>query len=140
MKRFLSRLLLTLKLHEIQREILLITNGTCYIHLECYRGPSPMCLDWREICDSKCDCLNNCIDEKDCFQLEINECDEDHFRCKNGMCIPQHLAFDNFHFPDCMDASDVQSDSSIQYTQLTTYGYVTDRQIVETIVSSISWN
>jgi hypothetical protein len=34
-------------------------NNTCYPFLpDCYRGPSPICLDWREICDGKFDCMN----------------------------------------------------------------------------------
>ena len=34
------------------------TLFTCYIHLECNRGPSPSCLDWTEICDGKVDCID----------------------------------------------------------------------------------
>jgi hypothetical protein len=40
------------------------TNFTCYTHLQCNRGPSPACLDWREICDGQIDCLNGGIDEE----------------------------------------------------------------------------
>lgn len=83
-----------------------ITNGTCYINLKCNRGPFPMCLDWREICDRKCDCLNDCIDEDECFELETNECKEDQYRCSNGMCIAQDLFRDRNHNTDCMDGSD----------------------------------
>ena len=60
---------------------------TCYTHLECDRGPLPACLDWTEICDGKIDCRNNGIDENDCWQLEINQCKQDEYRCKNGQCI-----------------------------------------------------
>ncbi|CAF1642342.1 unnamed protein product, partial [Didymodactylos carnosus] len=35
-----------------------VTNLTCYIHLQCDRGPPPMCLDWREVCDGRIDCLD----------------------------------------------------------------------------------
>ena len=31
------------------------SNFTCYMHLKCVRGPPPICLDWREICDGKID-------------------------------------------------------------------------------------
>ena len=49
-------------------------NETCYPFLSnCSRGPSPICLDWREICDGKFDCLNG-EDEHLCEQLELNEC------------------------------------------------------------------
>lgn len=36
-----------------------ITNLTCYIHIKCNRGLLPMCLDWREVCDGRIDCLGN---------------------------------------------------------------------------------
>ncbi len=32
--------------------------GSCYIHLKCNLGPPPACLDWREICDGKVDCMD----------------------------------------------------------------------------------
>ncbi|CAF1381200.1 unnamed protein product [Adineta steineri] len=83
------------------------TNLTCYTHLQCDRGNFPSCLDWTEICDGVIDCLNGGLDEKDCWQLEINECNEDEFRCSNGLCIPQSfygdLEQDNY---DCIDGSD----------------------------------
>ena len=60
---------------------------TCYDHLECYRSNSYTCLDWTEICDGHIDCLNDGIDEKDCWQLEINQCNENEYRCSNGECI-----------------------------------------------------
>ncbi|CAF4846028.1 unnamed protein product, partial [Rotaria sp. Silwood2] len=47
-------------------------NGTCYIFLECNRGPSPSCLDWREICDGKIDCMDVGQDEIGCDMLHIN--------------------------------------------------------------------
>ncbi|CAF1197918.1 unnamed protein product [Adineta steineri] len=46
-----------------------IFNGTCYILLECDRGGSSMCLDWREMCDGRIDCLNDGVDEIQCFNL-----------------------------------------------------------------------
>jgi hypothetical protein len=35
------------------------TTLTCYTYLKCNRGPSPMCLDWTEICNGRVDCLND---------------------------------------------------------------------------------
>ncbi len=48
------------------------TNGTSYRFLNnCNRGLLwPLCLDWREICDGKNDCLNG-EDEELCDQLEM---------------------------------------------------------------------
>ncbi|CAF4262485.1 unnamed protein product [Rotaria socialis] len=83
-----------------------ITNLTCYIHLECNRGGSPLCLDWREICDGRIDCLNDAADEKNCFELEINECNDDEYRCHNGLCIPRQFVNDSFQNPDCLDGTD----------------------------------
>ena len=82
------------------------TELTCYIHLECDRGPTSLCLDWTEICDGRIDCSNNGIDEKDCWQLEINECSFDEFRCMNGQCIPKAFLFDGIDIPDCLDQCD----------------------------------
>ncbi|CAF1554519.1 unnamed protein product, partial [Adineta steineri] len=83
---------------------------TCYPHLsECYRGPEPMCLDWREICNGKVDCIgsNFGIDEEYCNELEINECEEDEYRCHNGaQCIPFKFFHDGRTSKDCLDGTD----------------------------------
>ena len=50
------------------------TSFTCYIHLQCQRGGSSVCLDWSEICDGKIDYFSDGVDEKDCWQLEANQC------------------------------------------------------------------
>ncbi|CAF1216270.1 unnamed protein product [Adineta steineri] len=65
------------------------------------------CLDWREICDGKIDCLNGGQDEQNCFELEVNECEENEFRCYNGaQCIPLGMIDDNKLNPDCLDGTD----------------------------------
>ncbi|CAF4581754.1 unnamed protein product, partial [Rotaria sp. Silwood2] len=79
---------------------------TCYINLECNRGPVPACLDWSEICDGKIDCLDGGRDEEYCWQLEINECEENQYRCTNGQCIPLTFFRDDYIIPDCLDGSD----------------------------------
>ena len=71
------------------------TNFTCYTHLKCNRGPFPSCLDWTEICDGKIDCLDGGFDEEHCWQLEINECKDNEYRCKNGQCIPKSFYQDD---------------------------------------------
>jgi hypothetical protein len=76
---------------------------TCYEHLEC--GRASLCLDWREICDRKIDCLDG-SDELNCWQLEMNECTENEFRCHNGQCIPAKFFHDTPVNPDCMDGTD----------------------------------
>ena len=78
----------------------------CYIHIECDRGGSSLCLDWREICDGHVDCLNDGIDELNCIEMEINECDEDEYRCHNGLCIPEEYSNDGMNEGDCLDRSD----------------------------------
>jgi hypothetical protein len=82
------------------------TNLSCYVHLQCNRGPAPMCLDWREICDGHIDCSDGRQDEKNCFQIELNECADDEFRCHNGMCIPDAFFRDDELNPDCLDGTD----------------------------------
>ena len=82
------------------------TDLTCYTHLNCNRGTSTSCLDWSEICNGQIDCLNDGLDEKYCWQLEINKCKDDEYRCSNGQCIPQSFYHDDIVIPDCLDGSD----------------------------------
>ena len=65
---------------------------TCYKHIECNRGGSTTCLDWRDICNGQIDCLNDGIDEKDCWQLQIKQCKENEYRCSNSQCMPLVIA------------------------------------------------
>ncbi|CAF1114617.1 unnamed protein product [Adineta steineri] len=81
-----------------------VTSLTCYIHLKCDRGGSNICLDWREICDGRIDCIDGGIDEDQCFQLEINECNENEYRCRNGLCISKGFLKDERS--QCLDGSD----------------------------------
>ncbi|CAF0942894.1 unnamed protein product [Adineta steineri] len=80
---------------------------TCYILLECDRGGRSICLDWREICDGRIDCLNDGIDEIGCFNVELNECNENEYRCHNGLCIPKIFLEMEFVEAQCFDGSDV---------------------------------
>jgi hypothetical protein len=75
----------------------------CYNHLSF--NSSFVCLDWREICDSKIDCIDE-SDEINCWQLEINECSDNEYRCHNGQCISQKFLRDNPLNPDCLDKTD----------------------------------
>ncbi|CAF1160701.1 unnamed protein product [Rotaria sordida] len=84
-----------------------ITHRTCYILLECDRSGASMCLDWREICDGRLDSFNDGIDESQCFELEINECNENEYRCHNGLCIPKQFWNDEFDEAECLDKSDL---------------------------------
>ncbi|CAF1417530.1 unnamed protein product [Adineta steineri] len=77
---------------------------TCYIHLQCNRGHPPACLHWTEICNGQIDCLNGGVDEEYCWQLEINECNEDEHRCANGQCVPKPFFQDDTYAPDCYKA------------------------------------
>ena len=86
--------------------------NTCYPYLTgCYRGPEPLCLDWREICNGIIDCIGNNygIDEQYCELLEINECKENEYRCHNGgQCIPLEFFQDGWTSKDCLDGTDEQ--------------------------------
>jgi hypothetical protein len=73
----------------------------CYITYKCNSGL--LCLDWRDICDGIQQCLLG-YDEENCDWLEFNECEDDEYRCMNGMCIPEEYFVDGDH--DCMDLSD----------------------------------
>ena len=92
-------------------------NRPCYITLICDSGL--MCLDWRHICDGidyrfvdycywiiflgKQQCMDG-VDENYCEKLEFNECEDDEYRCANGMCIPDEYWLDGDF--DCMDWTD----------------------------------
>ncbi|CAF0722474.1 unnamed protein product [Adineta steineri] len=73
----------------------------CYETLPCNTGD--LCLDWREICDGVQRCSSG-IDEENWDKLEFNECEDNEFRCTNGMCIAEEFWLDGDH--DCMDWSD----------------------------------
>ncbi|CAF3487162.1 unnamed protein product, partial [Rotaria sp. Silwood2] len=81
-------------------------NLTCYIHLECNHGSTLACLDWTEICDGHIDGLKDGIDEKNCWQLEINECEDNEYRCYNGQCVSKIFFHDDPHVYECLDRSD----------------------------------
>lgn len=90
-------------------ESLFQSNFTCYVHLKCIRGPWPICLDWREICDGKIDCLDGGEDKKHCHELETNQCAENEYQCRNGMCINEVFLLDSYpslYSPECLDGSD----------------------------------
>ena len=87
------------------------TNGTCYMHLPCDHGPSPACLDWREICDGKWDCLDGVDEPQECLDREANECTKGYYRCHNGQCIPDEFYHDgDLLNPDCADWTDIEED------------------------------
>jgi hypothetical protein len=67
---------------------------------------TPICLDWHEICDGQIHCIGSGVDEINCFELEKNECENDQYRCHNGMCIPEQFLNDESFYPDCLDVSD----------------------------------
>ncbi|CAF4076366.1 unnamed protein product [Rotaria sordida] len=80
----------------------------CYTTLECDSGL--LCLDFRDICDGRQQCTDG-WDEENCDKLEFNECDNDEYRCLNGMCIPQQFFLDGDY--DCMDNTDEQVNDPI---------------------------
>ncbi|CAF1405680.1 unnamed protein product [Adineta ricciae] len=73
----------------------------CYKTILCDSGL--MCLDWRDICDGFQQCMFG-YDEENCDKLEFNECENDEYRCVNGMCIPDQYFLDGDY--DCMDTTD----------------------------------
>ncbi|CAF4349169.1 unnamed protein product, partial [Rotaria sordida] len=61
-----------------------VTTGTCYQFLDsCNQEIWPRCLDWREICDGKMDCISG-EDEQWCDQLEMIKCTDSEYRCHYG--------------------------------------------------------
>jgi hypothetical protein len=91
-----------------------VTGGTCYRFVNnCNRESWPLCIDWREICDGKFDCINR-EDEEWCSELEMTKCNDDEYRCHyGGQCIPLTFAKDSRLSVDCLDGSD---EMDIPYT------------------------
>jgi hypothetical protein len=44
------------------------------------------------------------LDEDYCEVLEFNECEDNEYRCANGMCVPEEYWLDGDY--DCMDYTD----------------------------------
>ncbi|CAF3944130.1 unnamed protein product, partial [Adineta steineri] len=84
-----------------------LSTNTCYRFLtNCDRGPWTICLDWREICDGKVDCISG-EDESWCKTLDMNTCADDEYRCHyGGQCIPLQFVRDSKLHADCLDGSD----------------------------------
>lgn len=77
----------------------------CYTTLECNYGL--LCLDWRDICDGRQQCMHG-LDEENCDLLEFNECEEDEYRCENGMCIAEEYWLDGISNPyDVTGSNDI---------------------------------
>ncbi|CAF1349610.1 unnamed protein product [Adineta ricciae] len=93
--------------------------GACYLFLNtCIRGPSPMCLDWREICNGVYDCVNG-EDEQFCYLLEQNQCSSDEFQClRSKECISQTFVEDFEHSFECLDTSDENGKSPGEFGEL----------------------
>lgn len=79
---------------------------SCYVLINCLRDGEQWCLDWREICDGNVDCFDNSADEKFCFDMEVNECGKDEYRCHNGLCISEDFWEDGAGDTECLDRSD----------------------------------
>ena len=76
--------------------------------LSCYdlQGNTDRCLDYRDVCDGELDTING-EDELYCDEIEMNMCQTNEFRCRNGFCIDRQFLFDGQG--DCPDWSDEQS-------------------------------
>ena len=83
------------------KKLMYVGEIVCYTTLKCNFGL--LCLDWRDVCDGQQQCMSG-LDEENCDKLEFNECEDDEYRCMNGMCIPDEYFLDGEY--DCMDMSD----------------------------------
>ena len=92
---------ITAKFDGTSTNLMYVGDIVCYSTLECDFGL--LCLDWRDICDGVQQCMSG-FDEENCDKLEFNECEDDEYRCMNGMCIPDEYFLDGQY--DCMDMSD----------------------------------
>ena len=78
---------------------------TCYVHLECNRGSSSSCLDWREICDGKVDCLDGGLDEEHCWIMEMESYVQDDDLLGNKKCISERYFRDDSNADPCTGES-----------------------------------
>ncbi|CAF4444442.1 unnamed protein product, partial [Adineta steineri] len=99
-----------------------ISTRTCYgLLTTCNRGLWPLCLDWREICDGKFDCING-EDEYMCDQLETTECNSNEYRCHyGGQCISLVFLKDGRVSIDCLDGSDEAVEPRFQTSRINSY-------------------
>ncbi|CAF1567859.1 unnamed protein product [Adineta ricciae] len=74
---------------------------TCYEGLQC---DSVICLDWQQICDRQINCKKGEDEPEECLLLELNECQNNEYRCRFGGCIPKSFLIDVSY--DCMDLTD----------------------------------
>lgn len=56
------------------------------------------------------------IDEDDCENLELNECELNEYRCEDGSCIPEEYWLDGQY--DCSDKSDEQTPKTNKITSV----------------------
>ncbi|CAF3711613.1 unnamed protein product [Rotaria socialis] len=101
-----------------------------FMILQCNRGSSPACLDWSEICNGQIDCADREIDEEHCWQLELNECKDDEYRCTNGQSISRSFVRDYTRTSDCIDGSDevrINSEQQNKFKTLSPSFEVDDR-------------
>ncbi|CAF1016974.1 unnamed protein product [Adineta steineri] len=78
-------------------------SETCYKGLLANKCLNQNCLNWRQFCDGFYDCEMG-EDERFCLLLEANICQDDEYRCRNGLCIPLSFSFDYVY--DCLDRTD----------------------------------
>jgi hypothetical protein len=104
-------------IHNYYRQTYEPTTLTCYVHLQCNRGSALTCLDWTEICDRIVDCQDG-IDEISCWLLELNECEENEYRCENGQCIEEMFLRNDYNTFECLDRSDVLRSNEIGYIDI----------------------
>ncbi|CAF3694043.1 unnamed protein product [Adineta steineri] len=92
----------------------MVAQLPCYIHLHCDHDKASLCLDWREVCNAHVDCLGG-EDEAECYKMELNECEENQFRCHNGLCISDVFWENGLSDADCLDRSDELYGSYIDF-------------------------
>ncbi|CAF2543175.1 unnamed protein product [Rotaria sp. Silwood2] len=87
--------------------MLSVSVTTCYRFLaDCNLAPWSLCLDWRQVCNGKVDCMN-AEDEQWCETLEMTKCADDEYRCHyGGQCIPMIYVRDGTFSIDCLDGSE----------------------------------
>ena len=90
--------------------------------------------DWREVCDGRIDCIGGEA-EAQCFQLKVNQCNENEYRFHNRLRISKTFLDDNV--PHCLDQSDVLDGNFYRHT---VYPYIFNYKDVDGRLSSAQFS
>ncbi|UJR08064.1 hypothetical protein I4U23_012341 [Adineta vaga] len=76
-------------LDQVQLHTINLSSIETQLYYNCTLSRFGSRCEYELVCDEKVDCLNDAVDEKYCWQLYINECEENEFRCY----LPEYICY-----------------------------------------------